>query len=114
MVVDDPKGRGKMLVPTPVHVDSVIRRILKGKLATVNMIRDVLARRFKADFSCPLAKGWFIKIVVWKAEEDMAVRGMKLEQVTPYWRAVKADGSLINKYPEGQEEQAERLRGRDM
>lgn len=111
-VVDDPKDRGKMLVPTPVLVDSVIRKIPHGKLATVNMIREVLARKFKADFSCPLATRWFIKIVAWKAEEDMEVRGMRLEQVTPYWRVVKADGSLNNKYPGGQEQQAERLRGK--
>jgi len=110
-VVDDPKGRGKMLVPTPVLVDSVIRRIPRGKLITVNMIRDVLARRFNADFSCPLATGWFIKIAAWKAEEDMEVRGMDIEQVTPYWRVVKADGSLNNKFPGGQKQQAEMLRG---
>jgi len=109
-VVDDPKSRGKMLVPTPVLVDSLIRKIPRGKLATVNMIRAILARRYNADFSCPLATGWFIKIAAWKAEEDMAIRGMRLEQITPYWRVVKADGSLNNKFPGGQERQAERLR----
>ncbi len=71
---------------------------------------DTLARRFNADFSCPLATGWFIKIVAWKAEEDMNVRGMKLSDVTPYWRVLKGDGSLNEKYPGGSVLQAERLR----
>jgi len=31
-IVDDPKGRGRMSVPTPLLVDALIRKIPKGKL----------------------------------------------------------------------------------
>ncbi|MBE0415052.1 MAG: MGMT family protein [Dehalococcoidia bacterium] len=106
-VVDDPRGRGKMLIPRPLDVDSLMRRIQKGKLATVNQIRERLAEDFHADFTCPLTTGIFIRIAAEAAEEDLS-RGEK--EITPYWRVIKADGSLNEKLPGGTEAQATRLR----
>lgn len=106
-VVDDPRGRGKMLIPRPLDVDSLIRRVQKGKLATVEQIRERLARDFRADFTCPLTTGIFIRIAAEAAEEDLS-RGDK--EITPYWRVIKAGGSLNEKLPGGTEAQAARLR----
>jgi len=106
-VVDDPRGRGKMLIPRPLDVDSLMRRIQKGKLATVEQIRERLAKGFHADFTCPLTTGIFIRIAAEAAEEDLS-RGEK--EITPYWRVIKADGSLNEKLPGGTEAQAARLR----
>ena len=106
-VVDDPRGRGRMLIPRPLDVDALIRRIEKGKLATVEQIRDRLAKDFDADFSCPMTTGIFIRIAAETAEEDLS-KGEK--QITPYWRVVKADGGLNEKFPGGVEAQAARLR----
>jgi hypothetical protein len=90
-VIDDPRGRGKMLIPRPLDVDSLMRRIQKGKLATVEQIRARLAKDFHADFTCPLTAGIFIRIAAEAAEEDL-VRGER--GITPYWRVIKTDGSL--------------------
>jgi len=106
-VVDDPRGRGKMLIPKPLDVDSLMRRIPKGKLATVEQIRGRLAKDFHADFTCPLTAGIFIRLAAEAAEEDLS-RGQR--EVTPYWRVIKADGSLNGKLPGGAEAQAARLR----
>ena len=106
-VVDDPRGRGKMLIPKPLDVDSLMRRIQKGKLATVEQIRERLAKDFHADFTCPLTTGIFIRIAAEAAKEDLS-RGEK--EITPYWRVIKADGSLNEKLPGGTEAQAARLR----
>ena len=106
-VVDDPRGRGKMLIPKPLDVDALMRRIEKGKLATVEQIRERLARDFHADFTCPLTTGIFIRIAAEAAEEDLS-RGEK--EKTPYWRVIKADGGLNDKLPGGTEAQAARLR----
>jgi len=106
-VVDDPKGRGKMLIPKPLDVDALIRQIPKGKLATINQIRVGLARDFQADLACPLTTGIFLRIAAEAAEEDL--REGK-EEITPYWRVVKADGSLNEKFPGGTGAQAVRLR----
>ena len=104
-VIDDPRGR--MLIPRPLDVDAYLRRIQKGRLATVEQIRAWLAKDFQADFTCPLTTGMFIRIAAEAAEEDL--REGK-EAVTPYWRVVKSDGSLNEKLPGGIAAQAARLR----
>ncbi len=103
--VDTPKG--KMLVPKPVDVDNVLRKIEKGKLATVNQIRDKLAKDYRADYTCQLTTGIFLWIAAETAEEDLKV-GRKI--ITPYWRVIRNDGSLNEKLPGGAEAQAARLK----
>ena len=106
-VVDDPRGRGKMLIPRPLDVDALMRRIEKGRLVTVDQIRGRLAKDYGADSTCPLCTGIFLRIAAETAEEDLT-RGVK--QITPYWRVIKADGSLNEKFPGGVDAQAVHLR----
>jgi hypothetical protein len=96
-----------VLIPKPLDVDALIRKIEKGKLATVNQIRERLAKAFHADFTCPLTTGIFIRIAAEAAEEDL-INGEG--QITPYWRVIKPDGSLNEKLPGGTEAQASHLR----
>lgn len=100
-------GGRRVLVPTPLLVDGVIRKVPKGKLATVRQIRERLAKDFNAEATCPLTTGIFVRIASEAAEEDRA-KGKK--RITPYWRVVKDDGSLNPKFPGGVEAQSERLR----
>ena len=106
-LVDDPRGRGRMLIPRPLDVDALVRRVQRGKLATVDQIRERLARDSGADLTCPLTTGIFLRIAAEAAEED-ASRGET--DITPYWRVIKVDGSLNEKLPGGAEAQAIRLR----
>lgn len=101
-------GMGKMLIPRPLDVDALMRKIQKGKLATVNQIREWLAKDSNVDTTCPLTTGIFIRIATEAAEEDL---GRGEEKITPYWRVLKADGRLNEKFPGGVEAQAARLRG---
>jgi hypothetical protein len=91
-------GKGTMVIPKPLDVDDLIRKIDYGKLATVNQIRVNLAKTYKADHTCPLTTGIFIRIVAETAEED---RRFGLKDITPYWRVIKSDGSLNPKFPGG-------------
>ena len=100
-------GTGKMIIPKPLDVDALIRKVEKGKLVTVPQIREKLAKDAHVDSACPLTTGIFIRIAAEAAEEDL--RGEK-GNITPYWRVVKADGSLNEKFPGGAEAQAARLR----
>jgi len=104
-VEDTPKGR--MLIPKPLDVDALMRKIPEGKLATADQIRAQLAKDCDADYTCPLTTGIFLRIAAEAAEEDL-VEGR--ESVTPYWRVIKANGSLNEKFPGGVEAQAARLR----
>ena len=100
-------GGKRVLVPTPLLVDRLIRKVRKGKLITVNQIRESLAIDFKADSSCPMTVGIFLRIISEVAEEDLQT-GKK--RVTPYWRVIKTDGSLNPKFPGGVKAQALRLK----
>ena len=99
-------GGGTMLIPKPLDVDALIRKTGKGLLVTTSEIRARLARDNKVDVACPLTTGIFIRIAAEAAEEDLR-NGKK--RVTPYWRVVRADGSLMEKFPGGVKAQAQRL-----
>jgi hypothetical protein len=99
-------GGGTMLIPKPLDVDALIRKAGKGSLITTSEIRKRLARDNKVDVTCPLTTGIFIRIAAEAAEEDLR-NGKK--RVTPYWRVVRDDGSLMEKFPGGVKAQAQRL-----
>lgn len=100
-------GSGKMVIAHPLEVDELIRRVPKGKLVTVAQLRKRLARKHRADHTCPLTTGIFVRIVSEVAEED---RRAGKKQIAPYWRVVRDDGSLNEKFPGGSAGQAWRLR----
>ena len=100
-------GTGTMLIPRPMDVDALIRKTRKGKLVTVHEIRSRLARDNNVDVTCPLTTGIFIRIAAETAEEDL--RNGK-SQITPYWRVVRDDGSLNEKFPGGVKAQSQRLK----
>ena len=84
-----------------------MRKVRKGTLITQGQIREQLAKGTAADHACPLTTGIFIRIVAETAEEDLRA-GKK--RVTPYWRTIKDDGRLNEKFPGGIRAQAARLR----
>ena len=100
-------GTGKMLIATPLLVDALIRKVEKGKLVTVRQLRERLAKDFKVDSTCPLTTGIFVRIAAETAEEDLR---MGKSEITPYWRVIRDDGSLNEKFPGGVTTQATRLR----
>ena len=91
-------GTGTMVVPAPKEVDGVMRRVPRGKLLTINEIRQHLAEKHKVNVCCPITTGIFAWIAAHSAEEALE-EGAK--RVTPYWRALKTGGELNAKYPGG-------------
>jgi alkylated DNA nucleotide flippase Atl1 len=87
--------KGMMYISTPKEIDSIIKTVPKGKLITTEQIADKLAKKYKADYTCPLTTGIFVSIVANAAFEEMLNRK---EKITPYWRVVKAKGRLYDKY----------------
>ena len=96
-----------MLIATPRLVEGLMRRAPKGKLLTIGRIRERLARDFGATTTCPLTTGIFIRIVAEAANEEIN-KGKK--RATPFWRLVRDDGCLMEKFPGGVQHQAKRLR----
>ena len=100
-------GTGTMLIPKPLDVDALIRKIPKGQVVTVSQLRGKLAKDVHADSACPMTTGIFIRIVAETAEEDSQAGRRR---ITPYWRVIKTDGSLNPKFPGGVEAQGAHLR----
>ncbi len=91
-------GTGTMVVPAPREVDAIMKKVPKGKLITINEIREILAKHHNVNIACPITTGIFAWIAAHAAEED-AAEGKK--RITPYWRTLKAGGELNPKYPGG-------------
>ena len=102
----DQFGEGTMLIPRPLDVEAVIRTVPKGKLLTLGLLREHLARQAGATVACPMTTGIFCRIVAEAAAEE-AARGAK--QVTPYWRVVTDEGRLNPKWPGGIEDLTRKL-----
>lgn len=96
-------GPGKMLIATPKLVDELVRKVPKRKLVTVAQIMERLARDHHCDSTCPMTTGIFLRIVAEVAEED---RQAGKKRIAPYWRVLKTDGRLNEKYPGGVQQQA--------
>jgi len=99
-------GTGTVVIPAPIEVDEIMRKIPTGKLVTINEIRAALAKKHKATIGCPMTTGIFVCIAA-RAAEERKQHGEK--DITPYWRTLKTGGFLNEKYPGGAEAQKELL-----
>lgn len=95
-------GGEKMYFAPPMTYDHIMKTVPYGKVVTVGDMREFLARKNNADFTDPITAGIFVSIVAWASYQ-------REEDVTPYWRTLKAHGELNKKYPGGIEAQKEKL-----
>jgi hypothetical protein len=100
-------GTGTMVIPAPVEVDALMKRVPRGKLVTINELRAALAKKHNASIACPITTGIFAWIAAHAAAEGKA-DGEKT--ITPYWRTLKTGGELNPKYPGGVESLKKLLR----
>ncbi len=100
-------GTGTLVIPAPVEVNEIMRKVPEGKITTINRIRETLARKHGATIGCPITAGIFASIAARAAEEAAAAGDTN---ITPYWRTLKSSGELNEKYPGGVEAQAAHLR----
>ena len=91
-------GGDRMYFAPPIDYDAVMKRIPYGKLTTVGKIREYFAKQSGADFTEPITAGIFVSIAAWASHQ-------RDEDKTPYWRTLKANGELNEKYPGGAAQQ---------
>ena len=99
-------GTGTIVIPAPKEVDELMRKVPKGKLATINSIRAALARMHNATIGCPITTGIFARIAAGAAAEE---EGEGKKRITPYWRILKMGGEINTRYPGGDADQKKRL-----
>lgn len=94
---------GRMLVASPLSVQDELTKVPPGRVITAPVLRARLARRFGADYTCPITSGIFLRIVAEAALEEARDREV------PVWRVVAENGALLDTLPGGAARQAERL-----
>jgi alkylated DNA nucleotide flippase Atl1 len=99
-------GTGTVVIPAPLEVDAMMRKVPEGKLVTINEIRAALAKKHKATIGCPMTTGIFAWIAANAAEEQ---RQDGKKDITPFWRTLKTKGVINAKYPGGVEGQKKLL-----
>ena len=95
-------GGNKMYFAPPLDYDRVMKRVPYGRVTTVGEIREYFAKQSGADFTEPITAGIFVSIAAWASHQ-------RAGDETPYWRTLKANGELNEKYPGGIESQKEKL-----
>jgi hypothetical protein len=108
IVLDNPKaiaryGGSRMLIAPPIEYDALMKGIPFGKLITTDRLRDFLAKKHDADFTCALTAGIFVNVVAHASVERGGI------DETPWWRTLKKDGELNEKYPDSIDGQKLRL-----
>ena len=99
-------GTGTVVIPAPMEVNEMMRKVPEGKLVTINEIRAALAKKHKATIGCPITTGIFAWVSAHAAEEQ---RQEGKKDITSYWRTLKTGGVINAKYPGGVEGQKKLL-----
>lgn len=92
-------GGEKMLLAPALYYDEIMKKIPEGMLITSDKLRAYLAEKNSADFTCPLTAGIFINVAAHASAERAGT------DETPYWRTLRKDGELNEKYPGGMDRQ---------
>jgi alkylated DNA nucleotide flippase Atl1 len=90
------------------EVLAIMKQVPKGRLSTIVEVCKQIARDHGVKACCSLTTGIFIMTAA-NAVEEASKEGKSLD--IPYWRTLKADGFLNEKYPGGQEAHKKLLEG---
>lgn len=96
----------KVVLVNPSEVVEVMKRVPKGKLITIVEVCKKIAKKHEVKACCSLTTGIFIMTAA-NAAEEAARQGRNLD--IPYWRTLKANGFLNEKYPGGAKAQKKLL-----
>ncbi len=105
-VLDKPfggmKAGDKMLIASPKLVEEYLFGLRKKQTKSVSDMRTELARKFKADGTCPLTASIFLRIVSELNLERMAARE-KPSKIAPFWRVIDEKSPIAKKLSCGPE-----------
>jgi hypothetical protein len=89
-----------IVLVNPCEVVELMKKVPRGKLTTLVEICRSIARRYEVKACCTLTTGIFIMTAA-NAAEEAQKENRPLD--IPYWRTLKTDGCLNEKFPGGAE-----------
>ena len=99
-------GEDRFVIPAPTEVDSLMKKVSKERLTTINALGTALSKKHQTDFACPITTGIFSRIAA-HTDDEQSRQGRK--RITRYWRTLNSDGEINPKYPGGGEANREKL-----
>ncbi len=91
-------GGTSMVIPTPTIIAAWVQQVPPTFLLTTKELRQKIAQQHRVAITCPLTTGIFLNIV--------AKASLESNNNTPWWRVVKENGQLNDKFPSGAAHQA--------
>ena len=82
---------GNMVKPSVETVKTIVKKVRKGKIITLDQLREKMANDFSVQTACPASTTKALQIL------------SKEEKPICYWRVIKKNGELIAKFPKGLE-----------
>ncbi len=76
-----------------MEVSDIMKSVPKGKLMTLKEVCAKIAKKHKVKWACTLVTGIHVMIAANAAYE--------MKSKVPYWRVLKMEGELNEKYPKG-------------
>jgi alkylated DNA nucleotide flippase Atl1 len=98
----------EIVLVNPSEVVTIMKQVPKGRLITIVEVCRQIAMNHDVKACCSLTTGIFIMMAA-NAAEEISKEGKSLD--IPYWRTLKTDGYLNEKYPGGQEAHKRLLEG---
>jgi hypothetical protein len=98
----------EIVLVNPSEVGAIMKQVPKGRLITIVEVCKQIAMNHDVKACCSLTTGIFIMTAA-NAAEELIKEGKSLD--IPYWRTLKTDGYLNEKYPGGQEAHKRLLEG---
>lgn len=86
----------KLLISTPKAIAAYMSAVPAGETRTVETMRADLAKKAKADATCPMTVSIFARIAAETATDEMEA-GKKPAAVTPFWRVIDPASPLAKK-----------------
>ena len=94
-------GKGKILIPRATDVEELIRKTEAGNLLTNDTIREHLAAQKGVQVTAAIPTGINLKFIALTSEFEQS----EGKRHTAYWRVLKPDGKINEKFPGGFEKQ---------
>ncbi|MCX8094736.1 MAG: MGMT family protein [Caldisericia bacterium] len=95
------QGDSVVLAPA-IDVYEIMKKVPEGKLITLNRICEILANKYNTKYCCTLTTGIFVVV--------SANASIETQDYLPFWRTIKNDGSLNEKFLIGIDKQIELLK----
>src|ERR1041385_7667249 len=62
-------GTGTFVIPAPLEVDALMKKVRRGKVTTIGHIQKALAAKYNTTTACPITTGIFAWIAAHAANE---------------------------------------------